>query len=263
MPKVKLDDISIYYEIHGQGDPLILIAGLGSDISSWSSIINELSKHFQVIVFDNRGVGRSDTPSCSYSIQELAKDVVQLLRLLNMKKAHVLGHSLGGYVAQELAIGFSEYVDKLVLVSTASVSSVRNILLFEDMYRYLREGKNYESWIKRWTFWLFSPKTFTDNAFMTAFVKNAIAYPYIQSAAGFKKQIEAIASFDAQKRVDKIKTKTLAIVGSDDIVIYPREVKSLADKIPGSIYLQIKNTAHALHLENPGLFLQSVMSFLH
>jgi len=262
LPKAKPGDIMLYYEIHGKGAPLLLIAGLGSDSSSWSGIINKLSTHFKVIVFDNRGVGRSEIPDKRYTIRQMANDAVRLLDYLKIKRAHIVGHSMGGYIAQELAINHSERVDKLILESTAPVSSKRNKMLFLDFYKELQGDKNLETWIRRWAFWLFSKKCFAHKRFIETFVKNGSNYPYAQQANGFKGQIDAIASFDTRKRLGRIKVKTLVIEGEEDMLIFPKEAKVLAKDISGSIFKSVKDTAHCIHIESPDLFINALMKFL-
>lgn len=262
MPKAKLKDIALYYEIHGKSFPLLLIAGLGSDSSSWLGVIGKLSKNFQVIVFDNRGSGRSGIPEKKYSIRQMADDAIGLLDCLNIKKCHVIGHSMGGYIAQELAINYPERVDKLILESTSSISSKKNNALFLDFYKELQRERNLEAWIRRWARWLFSPKCLTHKKFIETFVKNGSNYPYAQQASGFKGQIDAIASFDARKRIGRVKAKTLIIEGKEDMLILPKEAEALAKNISGSIFESVKDTAHCIHIENPDLFVKAVMKFL-
>jgi len=262
MPKIKLNNISLYYEIYGKGTPLLLIGGIGSDSSSWSGVVKEFSSHFQVILFDNRGCGRSDIGDNEYTVSVMAQDAIKLLDFLKIKQTHIIGHSMGGYIAQELAIHNPECIGKIVLESTAPVSSKRNIILFRDIYDQLeREGCS-QAWIKRWAFWLFSPRLFTDSSFIDAFIKNSLEYPYLQKADGFKRQIDAIASFDARDKINTLKAKALILEGKDDILITPEESVILAKNIPGSIFQVLDGVGHSIHIENPGLFTDTVLDFL-
>jgi len=115
----------MYYEIHGEGEPLVLILGLGTDISEWGGIINWLAERFQVLAFDNRGVGRSDKPDIAYTIEMMADDTAELMQALGIQQAHIVGISLGGRIAIGLSLRHAECVKKLVLVST-SARIVRN-----------------------------------------------------------------------------------------------------------------------------------------
>ena len=263
MPKVKLGNISLYYEVHGRGVPLLLIAGLGSDVSSWLCVLKRLSSRFKVIVFDNCGCGRSSASHKKYSVSKFAEDAIKLLDHLKIERAHVLGHSMGGYIAQELAINYPSRVDKLILVSTASVSSNRNNILFKDIYRRLKEEGYSKEWFRRWVFLLFSNKLSKDKSFRDMFINNSMEYPYLQKPEGFKRQIEAITLFDTRNKIGAIKAKTLVIEGEHDILITPKESKTLAKRIPNSIFKLLNGAAHCMHIENPKLFTDMVIEFLN
>lgn len=263
MPKAKINNIQLYYEIHGSGNPLLLISGLGCDSQDWPETVNELSKHFQVITFDNRGAGRSYTPKTPFTISDMATDTIKLLNYLDIHSTHIIGHSMGGYIAQQIAINYPEYVNKLILESTAPISSVRNNLLFKNFLRWRKEGMDLELWIWAWLFWLFSPKRFEDREFVNTYIKGAVEYPFPQSINGFRHQIKAISTFDVRKKLKNIKAETFVIEGKEDILILPCEAKALTNGIPKASFMHIQNTAHRVHTENPKVFNQTVLIFLH
>ena len=118
MPTVQTNGISIYYEVHGQGQPLVLISGLGYGLWQWQRMIPGLAEHFRVIAFDNRGAGQSDKPDGPYSAAMLAADTAGLIDALEAAPAIVMGHSMGGFVAQQLALTYPDKVSKLILAST-------------------------------------------------------------------------------------------------------------------------------------------------
>jgi 3-oxoadipate enol-lactonase len=125
MPYVKVNDIQMYCEMHGDGEPLVVILGLGTDVSEWDGIIRWLTEKYKVLAFDNRGAGRTDKPDIPYSIEMMADDTAGLMQALGMKQANVLGISLGGRIALELALRHAPSVKKLLLVST-SARIIRN-----------------------------------------------------------------------------------------------------------------------------------------
>jgi 3-oxoadipate enol-lactonase len=125
MPYVKVNDIQMYYEIHGDGEPLVLIVGLGTDISEWDGIIGWLAKTYRIVAFDNRGAGRTDKPDTPYSIEMMADDTARLMQTLGIQQTHILGISMGGRIALALALQHPKSVKKLVLVST-SARSIKN-----------------------------------------------------------------------------------------------------------------------------------------
>ena len=120
MPTAKITDIQIYYEDYGQGPPLIMILGLGQDITTWNFQISELSKHLKLIVFDNRDSGKSSRSSQNYTTQIMAQDILGLMDHLEIDRTHLLGTSLGGMIAQQVALMAPERVNSLILASTTS-----------------------------------------------------------------------------------------------------------------------------------------------
>lgn len=120
MPTIRVNDINMYYEIHGAGNPLLLIGGLGIDLSELESISSWLAQKYRVLTFDNRGAGRTDKPDTPYSIEMMARDTEELLNALGIERVSVLGISLGGRIALELALQHPEKVEKLLLVSTSA-----------------------------------------------------------------------------------------------------------------------------------------------
>lgn len=120
MPKTKIGEIHIYYEEHGQGLPLIMILGLGQDTATWGFQISEFSKQFRVIVLDNRDSGKSSRCSEIYTTEMMARDTLGLMDYLGIERTHLLGTSMGGMIAQHVALMASERVISLILVSTTS-----------------------------------------------------------------------------------------------------------------------------------------------
>lgn len=120
MPTVRVIDINIYYEIHGQGEPLVMIAGYGDDSSIWFRQVPGLSKEYEVIIFDNRGTGRSSKPDALYTIRMMADDLAGLMDAIGIQVAHIYGHSTGGMIAQEFALCYPKKVKTLILACTVA-----------------------------------------------------------------------------------------------------------------------------------------------
>lgn len=119
--KVKVDDVALYYELYGAGDPLVLVAGTGISLAPWRVFqVPEFSRHYQVLIYDHRGLGRSDKPDVPYSTRLFAKDCAGLMDALGIGKAHIMGHSMGGRVAQWIALDHPAKVRSLVLSGTGS-----------------------------------------------------------------------------------------------------------------------------------------------
>lgn len=120
MPKVKIGEIQLHYEEYGKGPPLVMILGLGQDIATWGLQVSELSNHLRLIVFDNRDSGRSSRCTEIYTTETMARDTIGLMDHLGIDRAHILGTSMGGMIAQQIALMAPERVSSLILASTTS-----------------------------------------------------------------------------------------------------------------------------------------------
>jgi len=257
-----LNGIDLYYETHGRGTPLLLIAGLASDSQSWLSIIKELSRHFYVITPDNRGVGRTLPQDVDITIQDMADDCFALINHLDLASVHVLGHSMGGFIAQDMAIRYPESVDKLILAGTSSSNSKRNNALFSDMALSLEEGMDAGLWVRNLFYWIFTPGFFENEGMVDVAVQFALNYPYPQSANAFRSQVQAITQFDCSKGLSNIRSKTLVITGKEDLIFPPDLSAVFAAAIPGAALSLIDKAAHSLHVEQPESFVGCVLKFL-
>jgi pimeloyl-ACP methyl ester carboxylesterase len=120
VPKAKIGEVHIYYEEYGEGPPLLMILGLGQDTATWGFQISEFSKHFRLVLLDNRDSGRSSSCSETYTIETMAGDILGLMDHLGIERTHLLGTSMGGMIAQQVALTAPERVISLVLASTTS-----------------------------------------------------------------------------------------------------------------------------------------------
>lgn len=183
MPTVHINDINLYYEIQGTGAPLVLIGGLSNDLSESVAITGPLAEHRQVIAFDNRGAGRSDKPDQPYSIEQMAGDTAGLIRALGIERADVLGISMGGRIALDLALAHPEQVNRLVLVSTSARIHARP-----------------------WWFGL-TTRLATSPIFQSK---------YPQPRYAFLRQLRASSAYDCAARLGEIHAPTLILHGRRD-----------------------------------------------
>lgn len=264
MPIAKLKNINLYYEIHGKGEPLLMLTDIADDIQTWQFIITNLSKHFQLILVDNRGSGRSETPDSKYCIEHFANDSIALLDFLKIPKTHVLGHGMGGFIAQEIAIQHPNRVIKLILECSAPYSSIRNNQLFRIFEELIENNINKALWYKTYYHWIYSHNFLGDTEFMEALIQFNINYPHAQTTLGFKKQIEAMSNFDSRTRLSKINAETLVIIGEEDILIRAKDADKLYQGITMASYpVFIENCAHSIHNEDPKTFVHTILSFLY
>jgi len=252
----------IYFEIHGSGEPLLLIAGLASDSQSWAVVLPQLKKHFNVIVFDNRGCGRTKCDNHQITISGIVDDVVTLLDHLKIDKTNVLGHSMGGYVAQQLYLDYPGRIKKLILADTSALTSKRNKALLKDLVSYRVNGMEHREWFRCFFYWIFSRKFFDDQKVLEANLDFAVDYPWPQSIDQFKMQARAINAFDVSGRLTEINAETLILCGKEDILYDPTESLQALSMIKNSSATIIENAAHALFIEKPKEFAEAVVNFI-
>jgi len=262
MSKLVFIESSTYYQEYGNGEPLILIAGLASDSQSWLPVVTGLSKHSRVIIFDNRGVGRSPSDNTNITIQQMTDDCVKLIRHLKLSSVNILGHSMGGMIAMDLAIRYPTLVNKLILEATSPKLSMRNVKLFNDWVSYLNMDMEKELWFKNIFYWIFSPAFFDNEIMLKQYIDMSVNYAYPQSDSSFKNQIAAISSMDISLNLYKIKAKTLVMSGELDLLFPPSKEFELFSDITHIQYVTVPNAAHSIHTENPIFFTDSVVSFL-
>ena len=282
--KIKVNDIDVYYENHGEGEPLLLVEGLGYSTWMWFKQIPDFSRAHQVIIFDNRGVGNTDKPDLEYTIEMMADDVAGLLRALDIKSAHVLGVSMGGFIAQEMAIRHPLIVRSLTLVSTsfsgreiihrASNSLINNFSGFWEIMPAMLEmsgkggvpmvnsfGSHEKQKSRRGLSLAFTPEYFDSNQDqIDRIVEWRMANP--QPFYAWKRQLMAGMKFDASDRVHQIKAPTLVVTGSEDRIVLPSSSKALAERIPNSRLVEIQGTGHLSFIERAEEFNRIVVSFL-
>lgn len=262
MTMIPINDLDLYYEVAGDGPPLLMIAGLASDGQSWAPVVPFLSPHYQMIMPDNRAVGRTLPADAQTSIEQMAEDCLALLDTLNLERVRVLGHSMGGIVSMHIAARWPDRVERLVIAAAGPEQSARRISLINLLVSLGEAGLSDDLWFKSLFHWLFAPPFFSDPATVDEAVKMAAAYPYRQSIEAMRRQVDAIASFDASDNAKDITAPTMAILGGRDL-LFPLTDASNALKSINNIQTEIlPNAAHSLHWDDPSGFSERVLAFL-
>ena len=262
MPKVTVNDIEVYYEIHGHGFPLVLIAGYGCGSWLWFKQIPHFSKTFQTIIFDNRGVGKTDKPDEEYSIQMFADDTSELLKHLNVNTCHVLGISMGGMIAQKLALSYPKKVEKLILCST-SCGGQNSTPIPERTLRILASSARLsrEEGLRRNMATAFSPEYMRDNpeVFNTV-ISHLLSNP--QPLYANQLQFQALKKFDVEKRLPEISSPVLILAGDKDEVIPTGNSRLLHERIEGSEIIVFKGSGHLIIIERAEELNTKITNFL-
>jgi len=264
LPKVKVNDINIYYEIHGKGFPFFLIRGLSSDVYRWPpDFISELSKNFKIILFDNRGAGRTDKPDIEYSMKMMADDTTGLMKALNIEKAYVLGYSMGGNIAQEIALNYPKKVKKLILCSTGC-GGPNGILASKEVRTELnsnRDGLSNEELVRNWIIFYFI-ESFIRNKpdVVDEYIRRSLLAPI--PSHSYRRQLNAINKFNSYSRLKNIETPTLVLSGKEDILVPHENSIILAENISGAKLVLLDNLGHGLFTPNPKLLAKTIIEFL-
>jgi 3-oxoadipate enol-lactonase len=250
--------VQIAYEVLGSGPPVLLVQGLGYGGRGFGPVVDLLADDFTVALFDNRGFGSSDVPLGPYSVAQLAGDAIAVLDAAGLERAHVVGASLGGMIAQELALVWPERVDRLVLACTTpggllsyamparTVQLLAQVPLLDPDVALRRLVENA----------LGDPRP--------DLVEQVLAYrrAHPPDTAGWTAQATAGASHDALDRVARIEAPTLAVTGTADAVVDPRNSELLAERIPGARLERLDGCGHLLFWERPEEFAELVRGFL-
>jgi len=257
-----VNGIRIYYEEQGSGYPVLLIQGLGYPSGMWFMQIPALSRHFRTLVMDNRGVGKSDKPDEAYTVGLMASDAAGLLRSLGIAKAHVVGVSLGGYIAQELALNHPDLVDRLVLMAT-SCGSPRYLELTKDLWDEIAKlaGLPPEQILRQGMSFAVTEKFFRN--FPESIERSVgIRMENLQPLYAFNLQAAAAMSFDSRDRAHLIRQPTLILAGARDRVMPLVLTEELAKKILHARFKVFPNAAHLLFLEEADSVNRVLLDFL-
>lgn len=261
MPTIKSNGIHLYFEAEGVGEPLLLIAGFACDHSIWSLVQPFLSSKYQIISFDNRGVGQSSAPDSPYSIQQMADDAAALLHEIGIGQVHVAGHSMGGQVAQELALTHPEMVRSLLLLSSCAKFDRRGKSLIET-FGELPRLVDPQTTARLIMPWLYTDAFFSKPGAVEQLLKLLLEYPFPPTPQGMYQQSRAITACDTASRLGSIRCPTLILVGKEDILVPVQFSRQLAQCIPAAELVVLENTGHGLMIETPDKVAAAMLDFL-
>ena len=274
MSSAKVGDVELYYEEHGSGDPLLLVMGLAADSTAWMFQLPDFAERYRTIVFDNRGVGRSTKPPGPYTIHQMADDAAGLLDALDIRRAHVVGVSMGGMIAQELALRHPARVRGLVLGCTfpepdAGTEAQRAFSLAQFGGRLTASGEmqiDVSALDPLMFFQHLLPRVF-NQSFIDRELPKLIqvfsgALQYGFSLEAIVGQVEAVMGHRATDRLHQIAAPTLVITGDADLLVSPANSDVLARDIPGAKLVKVPGGSHGFNFETPDIFNREVLDFL-
>lgn len=253
----------MYYEVHGQGQPLLLICGLGNDLSSWALQVPEFSKNHRVICFDNRGSGQTDAPDVPYSIRMMAADTAGLMDVLEIEKAHVLGVSMGGYIAEELAIGWPARVASLVLATTSAGPYPLKISVLQKWTRQTLAGMNPLMLFQIMLPFMFNDRCFEDPEVVQMAVNTIARHSSTTPPHILARQMTACAEHDVRDRISLIGAPTLVLAGKGDPFVPFSLAEELAARIHGARLRVLEAGGHGFNAAVAAEFNRAVLEFLN
>jgi 3-oxoadipate enol-lactonase len=254
--------VALAYDIRGHGPPLVLIQGLGVGRWGWEPVADRLARRFQVITIDNRGIGASDAPPGPYSARVMAADVLAVLDDAGVGKASVVGTSLGGMVAQELALEHPDRVDRLVLVATIPGGRLTAPMPLKTAYLLTWAPLMHsEARLRGFVRNALGPRTVRRR---TRVVRRLLARKraHPQSEQAWRAQATAGVLFDPGGRQRRITQPTLILQGTADQVVNPINADRLANLIPDARVLYLDGAGHLLYWDEPRRFVRLVTGFL-
>ncbi|NKB50252.1 MAG: pyrimidine utilization protein D [Alphaproteobacteria bacterium] len=260
MPKANIGNGEIYYEIQGEGPPLLLVAGLGGTGDYWNPQIEAFAKHYTVIVHDHRGTGQSTHSQIDYSVDQMADDVLRLMDFLQIEKAHFVGHSTGGAMALLLSNQNPERLTSSV-VYAGWIKADPHLRRCFDIRRTLLRESGAQAYCRATPLFLFPSWFIRDNG--DAMTENepsvAASFP---SAEIMESRMDAVLAFDCSDYLDRIAVPTLVICADDDFLTPVHCSRELAKHIPNAELNVLESGGHAVSVSRPDLFNQEVLAFL-
>ena len=261
MPTIQANGQTLYYEVHGEGEPLLLVMGLAADTMAWAMQVPAFSAHYRTIIFDNRDVGQSSMAAGPYEITDMAQDTLALADALELESFHLVGVSMGGAIAQEVALATPDRVRTLTLAMTWPRGGAWAAKLSE-LWSARVEHMSREERVDELMLLTLS-EDFFENADGVAWLRDVMLQnPHPQSADAFARQLDASSRQDTRERLGRLAMPTHVIGAEHDILVPVWKSRELAELIPGAQLSVIDAGPHGANLERAEEFNRLVLDFL-
>jgi 3-oxoadipate enol-lactonase len=246
VPEIAANSITLHYRDDGAGQAVLFIQGLGVDHRGWGAVTRPLARRFRCISYDNRDVGRSSTVDAPYDVLDMADDALGLLDALGIVQVDIVGTSMGGVIAQEMAIRHPERVRKLVLVTTYTSGDPRGAAIF-DGQALLRRALSREEYCRA-TFWsVYSHHDYRrEDGFIETMIARTAGNDLWQPQDAYERHVRAVTSANTEGRLHKIVAPTLILAGAEDILTPMRFSELLAREIPENWLEIVEGAGHGM-----------------
>jgi len=260
MPVATINGIDIFYRERGDGPPVLLIQGLGVDHRGWAGVATRLAGNFRCVSYDNRDVGRSSLVEAPYDVLNMLADGVGLLDALAIDRADVVGQSMGGVIAQELAIRHPDRVRRLALVSTYTSGDPRGAAIFEGQAMLCRALPREE--YCRAAFWsVYSHQDYRRDGFVDDMIRRTVANDLWQPQDAYERHVRAVLSAGTEDRLRDIEAPTLILAGAEDILTPMRFSSLLAARIPDNRLVVVEGAGHGMIWSHPEIVAEHIGNF--
>jgi 3-oxoadipate enol-lactonase len=261
MPMIHVNRADFYYEVWGKGHPLILIAGYTCDHLFWVPILEQLSQKFQVVVFDNRGIGQTKDQGGPLSVELMADDVMALSQALGLKRPHILGQSMGGTIAQQIGYRYSDQIGKLMIMNSTAKWRLAVLFALEALLKMRKAGVDFEIVFQMFLAWIFGESFLQDQNSVQAFKQFFLENLHPQSIENQERQFAVLKQFDGRKQLAAIKAPTLVIRSKQDLTVLADEAEWMAAEIPHA-KLTVCDCGHGCVAEIPDQAVELLIRFL-
>ena len=261
MPTVEVNGLSLYHELHGEGDPLVCVMGLAANTLAWALQLRAFTERHRVLIFDNRDVGQSSLAEGGYEVTDLAHDALGLADAVGFDSFHLLGVSMGGTIAQEMALAAPDRVRTLTLAVTFARGGAWT-RKFSDLWGARRRRASREEHIDELMLLTLSERFFEDAGTVSWLRGMMLADPHPQPPEAFVRQLAASTRHDALDRLDALSLPVHVIGAEYDILVPIWKSRQLAERIAGAKLTVLPGAPHGVNIERAEEFNRAVLGFI-
>lgn len=248
MPVLEREGVSLHYDVQGEGEPLVLISGLGGSSAAWDPVVPLLADR-RVIRIDNRGTGQTGVPASPFTIDDMADDVAALIDELGVGPVDVVGWSMGGSILQSMLIRHGDVIRNAVLLSTfPSYTPVQDAWLDGNLAM-RRAGMDPAAIMIAGIPWVFTGRMVTDHYTLAAVAEFSSSLPYPTSNEGFEMQAATLRVYDSRPGLPSVDNRVLVLVGAEDILTPPSQSVEMAQLIPNAQLRILPRGGHGMPVE--------------
>jgi 3-oxoadipate enol-lactonase len=261
MPTIDANGQTLYYEVHGEGEPLLCVMGLSADTLAWALQVPAFAASHRTVIFDNRDVGQSSMVDGPYEIADMAKDTLALADALELDSFHLLGVSMGGAISQEVALAAPERVRTLTLAVTFPAGGAWARKLGEVWGERVRK-LSHEERVDELMLLNFSERFFEDQGTATWMRNMMLANPHPQPAEAFIRQLEACGRHNAREGLRSLELRTHVIGSEFDLLVPIWKSRELVELIPDAQLTVLAEAPHGANVERAEEFNKTVLDFI-